>query len=167
LLGSSRCGLGQCSVARFNRTMKITNVFNGDTSGGRIGASTDDTSVFVYEIAPGGASCPYHYEYNEEWLLVVDGTVSVRTPDGELSLERGDLVCFPAGPAGAHKIMNRSDAPARTMLFSQASSPSVAVYPDSGKIGVFPGLDGRDRGFFRHGDAVEWSYGEEGWNRAD
>ena len=39
--------------------------------------------MFIYDLAPGESSLPYHYEYDEEWLLVVDGTIVVRAPDGE------------------------------------------------------------------------------------
>jgi uncharacterized cupin superfamily protein len=53
--------------------------------------------------------------------LVVEATVVVRSPEGEHTLERGDLVRFPAGPEGAHKVMNRSDSPVRTLMFSSAS----------------------------------------------
>ena len=124
--------------------------------------------MFVYDLAPGQASSPYHYEFDDEWLLVVEGTVVVRAPDGEHTLERGDLVCFPAGPDGAHKVMNRSDSPARTLMFSSVRSPalSVSVYPDSDTIGVWPGDDANDLVFERK-SAVPWAHGEEGWNRAD
>jgi uncharacterized cupin superfamily protein len=54
-------------------------------------------------------------------------------------LERGDVVCFPAGPAGAHQVINRSESPARTLMFSSSRAPAVSVYPDSDKIGVWPG----------------------------
>jgi uncharacterized cupin superfamily protein len=142
------------------------NVFEDDAGGGRIDGSTKATAVYVYDLEPGASSSPYHYEYVEEWLLVVDGTVVVRVPNGERTLRRGDLMCFPAGPEGAHKTMNRSDARARIMMFSQAASPAVSVYPDSDKIAVWPGHDA-DAGIFRRGSAVPWSDGEEGWNRAD
>lgn len=122
--------------------------------------------MYIYDIAPGMSSCPYHYEYGEEWLLVAAGTVTVRTPDGEHTLDRGDLVCFPAGPAGAHKIMNKSDSPARTLLFSSSRLPAVSVYPDSNKIGVWSG-DFTDDLVFVRDTAVPWSHGEEGWDKAD
>ena len=96
-------------------------------------------AVKVYELPAGESVCPYHYEYEEEWLVVLDGAVSVRTPDGEEELGRGEAVCFGPGPAGAHKAINRSGAPARIMMFSSAREPAVAVYPDSDKIGVWPG----------------------------
>jgi len=124
------------------------------------------TTMYVYELAPGRGACPYHYEYEEEWLLVVEGTVVVRVPEGERTLERGDIVCFPAGPAGAHKVMNRSDTPARTLMFSRAVSPAVSVYPDSDKIGVWPGNEEDDL-IFRRDTAVPWSDGEDGWQLAD
>ena len=61
----------------------------------------------VYELPPGQKSFPYHYEYGtEEWLLVVGGRPTLRTPEGEQELEAGDVVCFPEGPDGAHQVRN-------------------------------------------------------------
>jgi len=98
-----------------------------------------ELNVVVFELPPGQSVCPYHYEYNEEWLVALDGPVMVRTPDGEEQLASGDAVCFPAGPAGAHKATNHGTATVRLMMFSAATLPSVAVYPDSDKIGVKTG----------------------------
>jgi len=123
------------------------------------------TAMFVYDVPPGGSSSPYHYEYEEEWLLVLDGALVLRAPDGEETLERGDLVCFPAGPAGAHKLMNRSESTARLIMFSSARAPAVTVYPDSDKIGVWPGDEANDL-VFKRGTAVPYSEGEEGWENA-
>jgi uncharacterized cupin superfamily protein len=97
--------------------------------------------VKLYEMPAGQSLCPYHYEYAEEWMLLLEGSLHLRAPDGERPLTRGDLVCFPVGPAGAHKLTNRSDSPARLLMFSDAREPAVAVYPDSDKIGVWPGSD--------------------------
>jgi uncharacterized cupin superfamily protein len=105
----------------------------GRLAGGRTNA------VKAYELPPGQSLCPYHYEYEEEWLLVLEGTAELRSPEGERELERGDLVCFPPGPEGAHKVTGRGDQPARVLMFSRDLEPAVAVYPDSGKIGVWPG----------------------------
>jgi uncharacterized cupin superfamily protein len=90
-----------------------------------------------YVVPPGQANCPYHYESDEEWLLVFEGRLTVRHPEGEDELEAGDLVCFPAGPDGAHKLMNNGDVPVRMLIVSTANLPAVAVYPDSDKIGVW------------------------------
>jgi uncharacterized cupin superfamily protein len=111
----------------------------------------------VAVLGPGQAVCPYHYEYEEEWLIVLEGDVVVRTPDGDEAVRRGDAVCFPPGPSGAHKVTNRGEEPARLVLFSSARRPAVAVYPDSDKIGVFP-PDERDRLMVRREDG-----GREYW----
>jgi uncharacterized cupin superfamily protein len=148
--------------------MAKINVFSSAVDG-RIDVSravgSDATAMFINELPPGRSSCPYHDEYEEEWLLVLEGTLVVRVPDGEQTLERGDLVCFPAGPAGAHKIMNRGDSTARMMLFSSAREPAVSVYPDSDKIGVWPG-DEANALIFKRGTAVPYSEGEDGWENA-
>jgi len=82
--------------------MNSINLLSAANTGGRIdvGEATGSTEMlmFIYDLAPGQGSSPYHYEYDEEWLLVVEGTVVVRTPDGEHELDRGELVRFPAGP---------------------------------------------------------------------
>ena len=96
-------------------------------------------ATYVYELPPGQALCAYHYEYVEEWLIVLEGPVRLRVPEGEREVERGALVCFEAGPAGAHKLTNRGPQPARVLMFSSAREPAVAVYPDSDKIGVWAG----------------------------
>jgi len=64
----------------------------------------------LYGLPPGQSICAYHYEYgNEEWLLVLEGTPTLRHPDGEDELEPGDFVAFPEGPAGTHKLTNRGE----------------------------------------------------------
>jgi uncharacterized cupin superfamily protein len=139
----------------------------GDPDGYRSGAAAVGravggvaNTVKAYELPPGQSICPYHYEYEEEWLLVLEGEVVLRDPEGERELERGDLVCFPVGPAGAHKVTNVSQAPARVMMFSSSREPAVAVYPDSDKIGVWPGHDA-DAAIVKRADtAVDYWHGE-------
>jgi uncharacterized cupin superfamily protein len=109
---------------------------------------SEETAMFLYDVDP-GESLPYHYEYVEEWLLVVDGSVVVRIPDGEHELHRGDLVRYPAGPEGAHQVANRSDTSARVLLFSKVSVPAVSVYPDADTIGVRPDDDSEH--YFKRG----------------
>src|SRR6185437_9165198 len=72
----------------------MPNLFEDDVTG-RLDLSSEETAMYLYDVDP-GESFPYHYEYVEEWLLVVDGTVAVRTPDGDGELHRGDLVRYAA-----------------------------------------------------------------------
>lgn len=127
----------------------------------RIGAAigAERLGATVYELPPGQGVCPYHYEHgDEEWAIVLAGRPTIRHPGGEDLLEPGDTVCFPAGPAGAHKVTNGSAEPARVLLLSTMNLPSVVVYPDSGKIGAYA-PDGDDV-ILRRADAVDYYDGE-------
>jgi uncharacterized cupin superfamily protein len=94
-----------------------------------------DLAMGVYELFPGQTQCPYHFHHgNDELLLVLQGRPTLRTPEGERELEPGDAVPFPAGPAGAHQMVNRSDEPARYVISARHVSPEVVEYPDSGKL---------------------------------
>ncbi len=107
----------------------------------------------VYEIPPGKRAWPYHgHHNNEEWAVVVDGTPTLRTVEGERELRAGDLVAFPEGEAGEHDFSNRSDTPVRVAIFSTLRQGN-AYYPDSDKVG----LRGR---YYRRRDAVDYWYGE-------
>jgi uncharacterized cupin superfamily protein len=133
---------------------------DSDPDGYRCGAvrlasalAAKEINVNVFEMPAGQNLCPYHYEYIEEWLIVLEGAVRLRAPDGERDLERGDVVCFPAGPAGAHKLINDGSDTARVMMFSSSREPAVAVYPDSDKIGVWPGGADEDNIMVRRSEA--------------
>lgn len=117
------------------------------------------TGLGVYELEPGQATWPYHFELvEEEWLLVLAGEVTLRTPEGERRLGAGDVACFPAGAAGAHAVRNDGAAVARfVMPSSVAPFGDAVVYPDSGKVRV------RGRGFehrARLGEQVPYWEGE-------
>jgi uncharacterized cupin superfamily protein len=94
----------------------------------------------VYEVPPGQAICPYHYEYaEEEWLIVLEGTPTLRTPEGSERLEPWDATCFRPGPEGAHGVRNETDETVRVLMFSDVVHPAATVYPDSEKIAVWTG----------------------------
>jgi uncharacterized cupin superfamily protein len=109
----------------------------------------------LYELVPGDSICPYHWETEEEWLLVLAGRPTVRVPDGEHELRPGDVTCFPVGPDGAHKVTNRTDEVVRVAIVSTKDKHAVAGYPDSGKIGAWP--PGK---LFREADALDYFDGE-------
>jgi uncharacterized cupin superfamily protein len=134
--------------------------WRGQMLGPVVGASMLGASL--YELPPGQRSFPYHYEYgNEEWLVVVAGRPTVRTPEGEQELAAGDVVCFPEGPAGAHQVRNATDEPVRVLILSTKQRPGVAVYPNSDKIGVWPVADETtDRIIVRRDSAVDYWDGE-------
>ena len=122
-----------------------------------IGASA--LGLSVYELPPGQSICPYHYEYPEEWLIVLEGSPRLRDPEGERELEPWDVVCFRVGPAGAHKVTNRTQEQVRVAMLSTRHPTAVAVYPDSDKIGAWSG-DGEVKHLFRRADAADYYDGE-------
>jgi uncharacterized cupin superfamily protein len=106
--------------------------------GGLLGAK--ETGISVYELPPGQSICPYHYECGEEeWLLVLSGNPTLRTPDGEQRLAPWDVTCFPRGPEGAHAVRNETAETARVLMFSTVVTPTATVYPDSDKVGIWTG----------------------------
>src|SRR3954447_24720820 len=84
--------------------------------GPKIGAAR--IGATVYDLPPGQAVCPYHYESEEEWLLVLQGELTLRHPEGEEVLRPGDITAFPVGPAGAHKTTNNGTETARLLMFA-------------------------------------------------
>ena len=98
-----------------------------------------NTLVSVYEIPPGKAAYPYHFHYkNEETFCILSGAGILKTPEGERKVGPGELLFFPAGPEGAHKITNSSETEMLTYIdFDVVHDIDVAVYPDSDKIGIW------------------------------
>jgi uncharacterized cupin superfamily protein len=98
------------------------------------------TGMSLYELPPGQAICPYHYEYGEEeWLVVLEGEPTLRLPQGTRRLRPWDVCAFPVGPDGAHGVRNETDAVVRVLMFSEVRVPAATVYPDSDKIGIWTG----------------------------
>jgi uncharacterized cupin superfamily protein len=131
--------------------MQVVNLFGDDWSGRRersgwqwntldVGErlAAELFGASVYEIEPGQKSFPYHWQYvEEEMLIVLEGEPTLRTPEGEQRLTRGDAVVFRRGPEGAHLVRNDTAAAVRVLMLSTPSQVEIAEYPDSEKIGVF------------------------------
>ena len=107
----------------------------------------------LYDLGDGERTFPYHFHYGmEEWLIVVDGTPTLRGQGHERELRPGDVVCFPVGPEGAHQVRG----PGTVLILSATRSPEVIEYVDSGKIAVRP--PGK---IFRTESEVDYWEGEE------
>jgi uncharacterized cupin superfamily protein len=133
------------AVRRLNIAEPACTYDAGDPEGFRAGMlrfgkqlGAERTGTSVYELPPGQAICPYHYEYGEEeWQLVINGHPTLRHPEGSDRLDPWDVACFPAGPAGAHGVLNETEETVRVLMYSTVSSPAVSVYPDSDKLAVW------------------------------
>ncbi len=108
-------------------------------------AGARELGASVFELPAGGSTFPLHAHYaNEEFLVVLDGGPTLRTLDGERALVQGDVVSFPTGRAGAHRIDNRTDTPARVLIVSTMIGPDVVEHVDSEKVyarSYAPGAD--------------------------
>ena len=91
------------------------------------GSARRPRAASVYELPPGQAICPYHYEYGEEeWLLVLEGRPTLRTPEGEEEIgSPGTWSSSRPGPEGAHAVRNETDATVRVLMFSTVTHPAV------------------------------------------
>jgi uncharacterized cupin superfamily protein len=128
-----------------------------DRFGPKIGASRIGASV--YELPPGQSLCPYHYESDEEWVLVLAGQLTVRHPGGEDVLGPGDVTCFPVGPEGAHKTTNNGTETVRIIMLSTRDEPAWTIYPDSKKIGIWTGRP-EEHVLTRMGESLDYYDGE-------
>ncbi len=123
--------------------------WRGATVGPKLGARL--LGMSIYELGDGQRICPYHFHWgSEEWLIVLEGEPTVRTPKSEQTLQPGDVACFPAGPEGAHSVAG----PAKVaMLSNEGMQLDVTEYPDSEKIGLW---SGKSRFLIRRGPTAEY-----------
>jgi uncharacterized cupin superfamily protein len=107
----------------------------------RLGAS-------LFAVPPGGTTFPLHaHLHNEELLVVLDGTPTLRTLDGERVLAAGEVVAFLAGRAGAHELRNDSAEEVRLLIVSTMAAPEINLFPDTNELWVrdyVPGTDAPD-----------------------
>jgi uncharacterized cupin superfamily protein len=128
-------------------------------------AGAEHLGASLYELEPSQAAFPLHYHLaNEELLIVISGSPTLRTAAAERLLAPGELVAFPRGEEGTHQIVNRSDDPVRILIVSEMRAPEIVVRPESGKLSALgrpPGTagEGMHDTYFR-GDSVPFWEGE-------
>jgi uncharacterized cupin superfamily protein len=116
-------------------------------------------TVTVYEIPPGKAAYPYHYHLcREEVFYILQGEGILRTPQGERTVISGDFCFFPESTSGAHKLCNASATETLVYIdFDAGDELDVALYPDSGKLGIWGMNINR---IYRQKDDVQYYDGE-------
>lgn len=104
----------------------------------RLGAS-------LFHVPPGAKTFPLHaHLHNEELLVVVSGSPTLRTLEDERTLDPGDVVAFPAGRAGAHELRNDSDADVSLLIVSTMAAPEINLFPDTGELWIRDYIPGTD-----------------------
>ncbi len=118
----------------------MSNVFEPEWQGQRGGnrvarlvPGSQRLGATIVEVAPGTLSSPYHFHHaNEELLIVLSGTPELRMPDGLRELHPGEVVSFPCGTEGAHRLRNPTSEPCRLLFISERNFPDILSYPDTG-----------------------------------
>jgi uncharacterized cupin superfamily protein len=88
----------------------------------------------VYELGPGNFVVYHFHHAAEELLVLLDGELTMKTEAGERTVQRGQVVIFPVGPAGAHGFRNDGDGTCRYLMASTHPAPEVVEYPELGRI---------------------------------
>jgi uncharacterized cupin superfamily protein len=90
------------------------------------------------EILPPGkqANQSHYHMLEEEHVMVLEGSMTLRLGERPYVLTVGHYVCFPAGQRVAHALFNHTAEPCRYLVFGSTNPHDVIVYPDSGRVGV-------------------------------
>jgi uncharacterized cupin superfamily protein len=116
----------------------------------RIGRQTGarQLGASLFEVPPGAATFPLHVHYaNEEMLVVVAGRPTLQTLSGSRELVACEVVSYPAGRDGAHRLTNDTDEPVRVLIVSTMHAPDINEFPETGEFWVrdyVPGTDPPD-----------------------
>jgi uncharacterized cupin superfamily protein len=123
-------------------------------------ASVVNSKNLIFDLRllnPGQFSFPYHFHRNaEELIMVISGSMTMRSPDGFEIMTKGDIVFFEMGETGAHQFFNHSTEPCTYLDIRTLIGIDVCEYPDSGKINVIPYYE-----VFERRSKVEYFKGEE------
>lgn len=85
----------------------------------------------IESLEPGAQSSQRHWhEAEDEFLYVLDGTVTVVEDAREQALAPGDVACWPAGLANAHCLINRTDRPVTYLIVGTRARDDACHYPD-------------------------------------
>jgi uncharacterized cupin superfamily protein len=108
-------------------------------------AGSQDLGASLFEVPPGGATFPLHAHFaNEELLVVLAGRPTLRTREQERELAPGEVVAFPAGERGAHRLDNTSDEPVRVLIVSTMRAPEINAMYETGQFWLRDYVPGQD-----------------------
>jgi uncharacterized cupin superfamily protein len=102
----------------------------------RLGRQTGarDLGASLFEVPPGGATFPLHAHFaNEELLVVLSGRPTLTTRESRRELREGEVVAFPAGLDGAHRLDNETAEAVRILIVSTMRAPEINAMLEDGK----------------------------------
>ena len=72
----------------------------------------------------------------EEHLLILEGSLTLKLGDKSYTMSVGDYVCFPAGQKVGHAIINETTQACRYLVVGERNANDVIVYPESNRVSV-------------------------------
>lgn len=116
---------------------------------GEIGGLTHFGARFE-TLPPGSASSMRHWHSHEdEFALILDGTLVLCEDTGETVLGPGAAAGFAAGRPNGHHLRNRSDAPATFLILGNRWAEDVCTYSGQDRVSSYK--DGVNRVTHRDG----------------
>ncbi|MGP1609505.1 MAG: cupin domain-containing protein [Burkholderiales bacterium] len=86
--------------------------------------------VNLTELQPGGCSAlAHHHTRQDEFIFVVEGTLTLLLDGEAQTMHAGDCYGFKAGSGIAHQLLNRSNAPASYLEVGDRSDGDEVAYP--------------------------------------
>src|ERR671932_2120537 len=82
-------------------------------------AGSDKLGMSLYELRPGQGMVFHYHLQREELLVVLSGSLALRTAAGWRRLPEGEVVAFPRGERGAHGYENRNDETVRLLMINE------------------------------------------------
>jgi uncharacterized cupin superfamily protein len=87
--------------------------------------------VNLLQLSPGAWSAQRHWHSEEdEFVVVLSGTVVLVTDQGEQLMQAGDCAAFPANAPDGHHLINKSDSVALCLEVGSRSPTERVTYPD-------------------------------------
>jgi uncharacterized cupin superfamily protein len=129
------------------------------TASPRLSALANPKNLFfdLRLLDPEQFSFPYHFHKNaEELMVILEGSMTLRSENGFEILSKGDMVFFEMGETGAHQFYNHSSKPCKYLDIRTFYNLDVCEYPDSGKVNIIPPFD-----IFEKQSKVGYFKGEE------
>lgn len=98
-----------------------------------VGALTQ-FGIYLDTLDPGAQSSLRHWhEREDEFLYVLDGTVTLHDSHGHHDLLPGDAVAWRHGDPNAHHLLNRGKTACRYLIVGSRVEGDICHYPDDGR----------------------------------
>ena len=95
------------------------------------GAGLTQFGVNLVKLEPGARSSLRHWhQEQDEFLVVMDGTLTLVDDTGDTELHPGDCAAFPAGDENGHHMVNKSNVDGSFIVVGTRTDTETGWYSD-------------------------------------